>query len=90
MGHLTGLPPEILHSIFSLLEPADLGVLPCICKVVRDHVDGNWKLFKDVYLNKFVRNHGKSSHRDYEKLIFLDRIVPRAMMLTGSKSFVTW
>lgn len=54
MGQLTGLPPEILHGIFSLLEPEDLGVLPYICREVRDHVDGNWRLFKDVYLNKFV------------------------------------
>lgn len=54
MGQLTGLPPEILHGIFSLLDPEDLGVLPYICRDVRDHVDGNWRLFKDVYLNKFV------------------------------------
>ncbi|KAM3453992.1 hypothetical protein NHJ6243_009004 [Beauveria neobassiana] len=51
MTQLTGLPAELLHQIFSWLDPRDLGALPRVCQVLNNHVKGNWKLCQDVYLN---------------------------------------
>ncbi|KAH8718950.1 hypothetical protein HC256_003574 [Beauveria bassiana] len=51
MTQLTGLPAELLHQIFSWLDPRDLGALPRVCLVLNNHVKGNWKLCQDVYLN---------------------------------------
>lgn len=54
MTGLTALPVEILHAIFSLLDPKDLAALPRVCSSIRDNVAGNAKLFKDVYMNHYV------------------------------------
>ncbi|OAQ97015.1 hypothetical protein LLEC1_08108, partial [Akanthomyces lecanii] len=51
MSRLTTLPPELLHHIFSWLNPTDLGTLPRVCSALNDYVKGNWKLCQDVYLN---------------------------------------
>ncbi|GKT85292.1 F-box domain-containing protein [Colletotrichum tofieldiae] len=51
MLHLNLLPAEILHHIFSGLDPRDLGRLPRTCRFLHDFVKGNQKLCKDVYLN---------------------------------------
>ncbi|KXH46654.1 F-box domain-containing protein [Colletotrichum salicis] len=49
--HINLLPAEILHHIFSGLEPRDLGRLPRTCRFLHSYVKGNQKLCKDVYLN---------------------------------------
>ena len=54
MAHLETLPAEVLHNIFQLLYPADLATLPRVCRALHAYVRGNWKLFKDVYLNNLV------------------------------------
>ncbi|TDZ65108.1 hypothetical protein CTRI78_v003629 [Colletotrichum trifolii] len=51
MLHLSLLPAEILHHIFSGLEPRDLGRLPRTCRFLNSYVKGNQALYKDVYLN---------------------------------------
>lgn len=59
MPRLTTLPAELLHHIFSSLDPTDLGALPRVCKVLNDYVKGNWKLCQDVYLNHLVSKDDK-------------------------------
>lgn len=54
--HINLLPAEILHHIFSGLEPRDLGRLPRTCRFLHSYVKGNQKLCKDVYLNALVWN----------------------------------
>lgn len=54
MAHFTTLPAEVLHHIFTWLDPRDLGALPRVCQVLHAHVKGNWKLCQDVYLNHLV------------------------------------
>ncbi|KAJ0310044.1 uncharacterized protein N0V96_005811 [Colletotrichum fioriniae] len=54
--HINLLPAEILHHIFSGLEPRDLGRLPRTCRFLHSYVKGNQKLCKDVYLNALSRD----------------------------------
>lgn len=54
MLHLNLLPAEILHQIFSGLDPRDLGRLPRTCRFMHTYVKGNQKLCKDVYLKTLV------------------------------------
>ncbi|OLN95555.1 hypothetical protein CCHL11_04910 [Colletotrichum chlorophyti] len=51
MLHITMLPAEILHHVFSGLEPRDLGRLPRTCRFLYNYVKDNQRLSKDVYLN---------------------------------------
>jgi hypothetical protein len=53
--HLTLLPAEILHGIFSWLEPKDLASLPLCCRFFNSYVKGNHRLCRDIYLNHLVR-----------------------------------
>ncbi|KAH6895855.1 hypothetical protein B0T10DRAFT_558027 [Thelonectria olida] len=48
---LTTLPPEILHHIFTQLDPADIvTLLPHVCSAFRAFTKGNRKLHRDIYL----------------------------------------
>ncbi|OAA62321.1 F-box domain, Skp2-like protein [Cordyceps fumosorosea ARSEF 2679] len=50
MPLLTELPAELLHHIFVDVDPRDLGRLPRVCNKFKIHVQGNRKLWQDVYL----------------------------------------
>ncbi|EXF77223.1 F-box domain-containing protein, partial [Colletotrichum fioriniae PJ7] len=63
--HINLLPAEILHHIFSGLEPRDLGRLPRTCRFLHSYVKGNQKLYKDVYLNAL--DTPKQSGLDWER-----------------------
>lgn len=52
--HLTTLPPEILHSTFQWLYPADLIALPRVCRMLHAFVQGNQPLCRQIYLNSLV------------------------------------
>lgn len=54
MAHLNLLPAEILHHIFSGLDPRDLGRVPRTCRFLYGYVKGNQNLCKDVYLGVLV------------------------------------
>ncbi|KAK3900135.1 hypothetical protein C8A05DRAFT_17516 [Staphylotrichum tortipilum] len=47
---LTRLPPELLHSIFSHLDPEDLARLPLTCRHMNSFVKGNNPLCRAIYL----------------------------------------
>jgi hypothetical protein len=55
--HLTTLPPEVLHHIFTWLDPADIvTLLPHVCSALRAFTHGNRKLHRDVYLQHLVND----------------------------------
>ncbi|TQV96520.1 F-box domain-containing protein [Cordyceps javanica] len=68
MPQLTALPAELLHHIFSWLEPRDLGALPRVCPALNDYVKGNWKLCQDVYLNH-LDNPPNNTNIDWEQAL---------------------
>ncbi|KAK4038244.1 hypothetical protein C8A01DRAFT_37829 [Parachaetomium inaequale] len=47
---LTHLPPEILHSILSHVDPEDLGWLPLTCRALNNFIKGNNPLCRAIYL----------------------------------------
>ncbi|KAH6635554.1 hypothetical protein B0J18DRAFT_419107 [Chaetomium sp. MPI-SDFR-AT-0129] len=49
--NITHLPPEILHAIFSHVEPRDLGWLPLTCRRFNNFIKGNNPLCRAIYLN---------------------------------------
>lgn len=54
-SHLTALPAEILHNILQWIYPADLVVLPRVCRLLYEYVKGNQTLYRAVYLETLVR-----------------------------------
>ena len=52
-----GLPPEVLHCIFTNVTPIDLARLSQCCHTVRDFLRNDWLLAKKVYLQHFVSDH---------------------------------
>lgn len=54
MVHLTQLPPEILHSILSHVEPEDTAYLRQTCHYLLTFIDGNRTLFRELYFRKMV------------------------------------
>lgn len=51
---LTHLPPEILHSILSYVEPEDLAWLPLTCRLFNNFIKGNNPLCRAIYLRILV------------------------------------
>ena len=51
---LTHLPPEILHSILSHVDPEDLGWLPLTCRALNNFIEGNNPLCRAIYLRILV------------------------------------
>ncbi|AEO55468.1 hypothetical protein MYCTH_2299331 [Thermothelomyces thermophilus ATCC 42464] len=49
--HLTHLPPEILHSILSHVDPEDLSRLPLTCRLFNNFIKGNNLLWRAIYTN---------------------------------------
>ena len=50
---LLDLPHEVLHSIFTLIDPADLAALTC-CRTLAKFLQTDKLLYKELYLNNFV------------------------------------
>jgi hypothetical protein len=48
------LPAEILHHILQWIAPADLVILPRVCKAFHTVTKVNHKLYRDVYMNTLV------------------------------------
>lgn len=57
-SQLLRLPPELLHQVLRLVYPADLAILPRVCRELNVFVKGNETLFHDVYLLNLVRSSG--------------------------------
>ncbi|KAK1641119.1 F-box domain-containing protein [Colletotrichum phormii] len=74
--HINWLPAEILHHIFSGLEPRDLGRLPRTCRFLHSYVKGNQKLCKDVYLNALdtPKQNGLDWERELHDFVRLGRV----------------
>ncbi|KAK1699755.1 F-box domain-containing protein [Colletotrichum godetiae] len=74
--HISLLPAEILHHIFSGLEPRDLGRLPRTCRFLHSYVKGNQKLCKDVYLNALdtPKQNGLDWERELHDFVRLGRV----------------
>lgn len=51
---LTRLPPEILHHILALVDPADLSTVSQTCRFFNDYITGNNPLCREVYLYTLV------------------------------------
>lgn len=52
--HLTTLPAEILHHIFSWIEPGDLVRVARVCRLFYDCIKGNQALCRAIYLLRLV------------------------------------
>ena len=50
---LLDLPHEVLHAIFSDIDPQDLASL-CCCRVLNDFITNDRLLYKELYLKNFV------------------------------------
>ncbi|KAF2671617.1 hypothetical protein BT63DRAFT_422158 [Microthyrium microscopicum] len=53
MATLLGQCHEVLHEILSNVLPGDLSNLSLSCKSFHTYIDGNWLLWRDVYLKNF-------------------------------------
>jgi hypothetical protein len=54
MATLTHLPPELLHNIFSHVDPEDLARIPLACQALNNFIKGNNALCRAIYLRLFV------------------------------------
>ncbi|EXM25426.1 hypothetical protein FOTG_07856 [Fusarium oxysporum f. sp. vasinfectum 25433] len=61
------LPAEILHHILQWIAPADLVILPRVCKAFQTVTKVNHKLYRDVYMNTLDEPSNQSL--DYEQEI---------------------
>ncbi|KAF4957770.1 hypothetical protein FGADI_2902 [Fusarium gaditjirri] len=61
------LPAEILHHILQWIAPADLVILPRVCRAFFNTVKKNHKLYRDVYMNTLDEPSNPSL--DYEQEI---------------------
>ncbi|EMT60384.1 hypothetical protein FOC4_g10011653 [Fusarium odoratissimum] len=61
------LPAEILHHILQWIAPADLIILPRVCKAFQTVTKVNHKLYRDVYMNTLDEPSNQSL--DYEQEI---------------------
>ncbi|KAH7249036.1 uncharacterized protein BKA55DRAFT_594856 [Fusarium redolens] len=61
------LPAEILHHILQWIAPADLVILPRVCKAFHTVTKVNYKLYRDVYMNTL--DEPSNSNLDYEQEI---------------------
>jgi len=52
--HITHLPPEILHSILSHVDPEDLAWLPLTCRLFNNFIKGNNPLYRAIYARILV------------------------------------
>jgi hypothetical protein len=56
MVSLTHLPPEILHNIFSFVDPEDLARIPFTCRLLNNFIKDNNALCRAIYLRILVRS----------------------------------
>jgi F-box-like len=56
MACLITLPHEIIHNVFAQTDATDLAALSCTCRAFYGFVRKNRCLFKELYLQIFVRN----------------------------------
>jgi hypothetical protein len=54
MTSLLSLCDELLHEVFSLVNPTDLAMLAKTCRTFNAYIKGNKILWKDVFLMNFV------------------------------------
>ena len=54
MAALTHLPPELLHNIFSYVDPEDLARIPLACRSLNRFIKGNNALCRAIYLRILV------------------------------------
>ena len=52
------LPSEVIHSIFTKVEPIDLARLKRCCHTLNDFIKSDWLIVKDIFLQKFVSEAG--------------------------------
>lgn len=55
------LPPEILHHVFSWLDPDELNPVSRVCRFFHDYISHNQSLHRAIYLNWFVSAGASSS-----------------------------
>ena len=53
---LLDLSHEVLHSIFTFIEPADLASLNRSCRALNAYIDSNHLLCKELYLQRWVQS----------------------------------
>ena len=58
------LPSEVIHTIFTKVEPIDLARLKSCCHTFNDFIKSDWLIAKGVFLQKFVSELGESVY-DY-------------------------
>jgi hypothetical protein len=54
MASLLNLCDELLHEVFTRVQPTDLAGLTKTCRTFNAYIKGNKILFKDVFLLNFV------------------------------------
>jgi hypothetical protein len=51
LGHILGLPSELIHAIFKFLSPLELSRARQVCNVFRDHADSDFHWHRHVLAN---------------------------------------
>ncbi|KAK4494619.1 hypothetical protein PRZ48_013975 [Zasmidium cellare] len=78
MASLLELSHELLHCIFTEIEPADLSALTQSCRALHSYVRGNRLLHKDLYIRKYGEPTTLASEPDWEdalhRLVKLEKI----------------
>ena len=69
MSSLLELSHELLHCIFTEIEPADLSSLSRSCRALHSYISGNRLLHKDLYVRRYDEPTGLKSEPDYEDWI---------------------
>lgn len=59
MACLLDFSHELLHAIFTNIDPADLAALSKTCSTLNSYIKDNKLLHKALYLQKWVRNMGE-------------------------------
>ncbi|PPJ56550.1 hypothetical protein CBER1_03947 [Cercospora berteroae] len=69
MASLLELSHELLHCIFTEIEPADLSSLSQSCRAVHSYISGNRLLHRDLYVRRYDEPEAGKNEPDWEDLV---------------------
>ncbi|KAK5165289.1 uncharacterized protein LTR77_009387 [Saxophila tyrrhenica] len=79
MACLLELSHELLHCIFTEIEPADIASVSRTCRDLNAYINGNRLLHKELYIRRYDELDGKAGEPDWEaemhKAVLLEKIL---------------
>lgn len=85
MTSLLSLCDELLHEVFTLVNPADLAGLARTCRTFNAYIKGNKILWKDAYAAHHVRQAGDLGWQ--QSILTRNRMIRQSQKVTiGNKS----